>query len=67
LSNPAKLTTPYDEIERYFADPGKAKLDRHETLDSEHGRIELRRQAVSHAVDFLNGERRFQASRGFRG
>lgn len=49
----------YGEIERYFADAPDEELDRFETTDGEHGRIEVRRHVVSHTVDWLSGDRRF--------
>ena len=45
----------HGEIERYFADASDADLDRYETTDGDHGRIELRRHAVSRDVAWLSG------------
>src|SRR5436190_11825396 len=36
------------EVERFFADADPRLLDRHETTDGDHGRIEIRRHAVCH-------------------
>ena len=47
------------EIDRYVADAAPDALDRCETTDGDHGRIEVRRHAVSQAVDFLDTDRRF--------
>ena len=55
------------EIVRYFDDAPASELDCCETVDAEHGRIELRRHAVSHAVSFLNGDRRFPGEPRFPG
>lgn len=48
------------EVERFFAqtaaDPA---VQRHQTLDGDHGRIEIRRHAVSHEVGWLLSDRRF--------
>ena len=55
------------EIERYFADAAPEELDRCETTDGDHGRIEVRRHAVSQAVDFLNTDRRFPGEPRFPG
>jgi len=47
------------EVERFFADPRKAGLDRHQTTDGDHGRIEIRRHAVCHDIEWLISDRRF--------
>lgn len=47
------------EVERFFADADPATLDRHETTDGDHGRIEVRRHAVCHHIDWLTSDRRF--------
>lgn len=41
------------DVKDYLADPLAAIADRHETVDADHGRIETRRHAVIHAVDWL--------------
>jgi len=41
------------DVEAYFADPNAGVADRHETVDADHGRVETRRHAVVHAVDWL--------------
>jgi predicted transposase YbfD/YdcC len=41
------------DVEAYFADPGAAIADHCETVDADHGRIETRRHAVVHDVDWL--------------
>jgi hypothetical protein len=38
------------EIEAFFADPPPGALERFETTDGGHGRIEVRRHAVCHDV-----------------
>ena len=45
----------HDEVERYFADVPAADLDTYETTDGDHGRIEVRRHAVSRDVAWLSG------------
>lgn len=55
------------EIERYFDDAPDGALDRFETTDGEHGRIEVRRHAVSHDVDWLLTDRRFPGEPRFPG
>lgn len=46
------------EVERFFADPARPLLT-HTTIDAEHGRIETRRHAVCHEVDWLFSTRRY--------
>jgi len=55
------------EIARYFEDAPESDLDRHETTDGEHGRIEVRRHAVSRDVAWLAGDRRFPGEPRFPG
>jgi predicted transposase YbfD/YdcC len=57
----------HDEVARYFEDPTKARIDRLETTDGDHGRIEVRRHAVSHDVDWLITDRRFPGEPRFPG
>jgi hypothetical protein len=46
------------EIEAFFADPPPGALERFETTDSGHGRIEVRRHAVCHEVAWQFSDRR---------
>ena len=55
------------EIVQYFDDAPPAELDCCETIDGEHGRIEVRRHAVSHQVSFLNSDHRFPGEPRFPG
>lgn len=55
------------EIARYFDDAAKAALNRFETTDGEHGRIEVRRHFVSCEVDWLTTNRRFPGEPRFPG
>jgi predicted transposase YbfD/YdcC len=55
----------HGEIERFFEDA--IGLDRYQTTDADHGRIELRRHAVSHDIAFLTGDRRFPGEPRFPG
>ncbi len=55
------------EVERAFDDPATIGLLRHETTDGDHGRIEVRRHAVSHDVSFLQTNRRFPGEPRFPG
>jgi predicted transposase YbfD/YdcC len=54
----ANQPTLHREIAAYFADPA-ARAETVEELDKGHGRLETRRYAVSHEVDWLSGDRRF--------
>ena len=41
------------DVETFFADPASPLADTHETVDADHGRLEIRRHAVVHEVDWL--------------
>jgi predicted transposase YbfD/YdcC len=41
------------DVETYLADPGAAIADVYESVDADHGRIETRRHAIVHDVDWL--------------
>lgn len=50
----------FEEAELYFRDAatlGAPALDRHQTVDADHGRIETRRHAVSRDVAWLRADR----------
>ena len=47
------------EVAAWFADPLSRPELEHRTTDAEHGRIELRRQVVSHDVGWLLSDRRY--------
>lgn len=47
------------DIRAFFADPGTEGLAWHETTDAGHGRLEVRRHAVSHEIDWLFSSRRY--------
>jgi predicted transposase YbfD/YdcC len=55
------------EIARSFADAPAAALDRLETTDGDHGRIEIRRHAVSRDIGWLATDRRFPGEPRFPG
>lgn len=57
----------HDEIERFFADPAVAGLDRCEDVGGDHGRVETRRHAVCRDVASLEGERRYPGEPRFPG
>jgi len=54
------------ETERFFADADPAILDRHQSTDNDHGRLESRRHAVCHDVDWLASDRRFPGEWRFK-
>jgi predicted transposase YbfD/YdcC len=57
----------YAEIVRYFADTAPGTLDRLATTDGDHGRIEVRRHAVTRDVSWLATDRRFPGEPRFPG
>jgi hypothetical protein len=57
----------HGEIERYFEAPDPAMLDRFETVDGDHGRIEQRRHFVAREIDWLTTDRRFPGEPRFPG
>src|SRR4051794_24113569 len=62
----ANWPTLHGEIERFFEAPADG-LDRHTTIDGDHGRIEIRRHVVSHDVAWLLTDRRFPGEPRFPG
>lgn len=54
----------FQDVRTFFADP-PGPLDRHETTDADHGRIELRRHVVCHDVAWLRSDRRYPGEPGF--
>jgi predicted transposase YbfD/YdcC len=55
------------EVELFFNDPERRPETPQETMDADHGRIEVRRHWVSHDVDWLTSERRFPNEPRFPG
>ena len=49
----------FGDVEAFFADPQVGSLDSFETTDGGHGRVEVRRHAVCHHVDWLFSDRRY--------
>lgn len=43
----------FKEVDLFFQHPGSVGMDRHETIDGDHGRIETRRYSVCHDVQWL--------------
>jgi predicted transposase YbfD/YdcC len=56
-----------EEVRLFFDRAPAGTLDTHETVDGDHGRIETRRHAVSHEVNWLTGNRRFPGEPRFPG
>lgn len=54
----ANRPTQHAEVAAWFADPHARPCSEHTTTDADHGRIEVRRHAVSHAVDWMLSDRR---------
>lgn len=58
----------YAEVARAFTDPAAGlTLQHHQTVDADHGRIETRRHAVCHKVDWLFSDRRHPGEFRFPG
>jgi predicted transposase YbfD/YdcC len=57
----------FGEVEAFFADPPPGSLDTFETIDGDHGRIEVRRHAVCHDVAWLFSGRRYPGEVAFPG
>jgi predicted transposase YbfD/YdcC len=55
------------EVEHFFADAETAGLDRWQSTDGDHGRIDVRRYAVCHDIDWLTSDRRFPGEWRFDG
>jgi predicted transposase YbfD/YdcC len=60
LALKANWPATFADIECFFADPPEDLLQTSvETIDNDHGRLEIRRHAVCHAVDWLFADRRY--------
>jgi predicted transposase YbfD/YdcC len=57
--------TLHDEVAAYFADPATTGLSSLQSVDKEHGRIEIRTTTVSHDVGWLTGDRRHPGEHRF--
>jgi predicted transposase YbfD/YdcC len=57
--------TLHGEIKSFFDDAAPGTLDTNIDCDKGHGRIEQRRAAVSHGVDWMTGSRRFPGEHRF--
>lgn len=47
------------DVAAFFSDPPAGSLAWHETSDADHGRVEVRRHAVTQRVDWLFSDRRY--------
>lgn len=58
----------FADVERFFADPPAEMItDTLETVDSDHGRLEIRRHTVCHDVGWLFSDRRYPDEPRFPG
>ena len=55
------------EVERFFADPQAEGVTTHETVDKDHGRLEIRHHAVTSEIDWLTSDRRHPGELKFPG
>ena len=55
----------FGDVEAFFADPQAGPLDTLVTTDADHGRIEVRRHAVCHHIDWLFSDRRYAGEPSF--
>ena len=55
------------EVRLFFDAEPKGAFDTHQTIDGDHGRIEIRRHFVSHDVAWLASDRRFPGEPRFPG
>jgi predicted transposase YbfD/YdcC len=60
LALKANRPATHSDVARFFAKPPKAMLEElFETVDNDHGRLEVRRRVVCHQVDWLFSDRRY--------
>ena len=58
MARKANRPVQHKEVGEWFADPLSRAEPEHVSTDAEHGRIEVRRHVVSHAVDWMLSDRR---------
>lgn len=64
----ANWPATHAEVAAFFAaPPPEMPVQTHQSTDGEHGRIEVRRHTVCHAVDWLFSDRRYPGEPGFPG
>lgn len=54
----ANRPAQHAEVAAWFDDPNARPEPEHVTTDADHGRIEVRRHVVSHAIDWMQSDRR---------
>lgn len=57
--------TLFADCQRYFDAAPPAELETHTTLEKNHGRIETRRHALSHTVNWISSERSYPGAPRF--
>ena len=68
LNLKANWPATYTEVERLFAaPPAELAILRSETIDANHGRIEIRRHAICHDINWLFSARRYPGEFRFPG
>jgi predicted transposase YbfD/YdcC len=55
----ANRPAQHAEVAAWFADPNNRPEPEHVTTDADHGRVEVRRHAVSHAAGWMLSDRRY--------
>jgi predicted transposase YbfD/YdcC len=67
LALKANRPATHAEVATFFADPPPGMVQTHQTTDGDHGRIEIRRHAVCHQLDWLFSDRRYPDEPAFPG
>jgi predicted transposase YbfD/YdcC len=58
----------FEDVETFFTAPPPAlTLGRHQTVDGDHGRVEMRDHVVCHDIDWLFSDRRYPGELAFPG
>lgn len=57
----------FEDVRLFFTDPSPETIQVFQATDGDHGRIEVRRHAVCHAVDWLFSDRRYPDEPRFPG
>lgn len=67
LALKANRPATFKDVAEFFADPPPGAVEAFETIDGEHGRIEIRRHRVCHNIDWLFSDRRYPHEVAFPG
>jgi predicted transposase YbfD/YdcC len=67
LALKANWPATFADVAAFFADPPPGMVETCETIDGDHGRIEVRRHAVCHDVGWLFSDRRYPGEVAFPG